>query len=50
MDSFLASQQHEHRLVMRVLAQWRALADGHGLPRRSQMTHAPSARIGGTAC
>lgn len=37
MDSFLAPQQHEHRLVMRVLAQWRALADGHGLPRRSQI-------------
>ena len=37
MDSSLAPQQHEHRLVMRVLARWRMLADGHVLPRRSQI-------------
>ena len=37
MDSSLAPQQHEHRLVMRVLARWRALADGRGLPRRAQI-------------
>src|SRR5258707_10114538 len=37
MDSSFALQQHEQRLVMRVLAQWRALADGRGLPRRAQI-------------
>jgi hypothetical protein len=37
MDSPLPPQQHEHRLIMRVLARWRALADGCGLPRRSQI-------------
>jgi hypothetical protein len=37
MDSSLALQQHEQRLVMRVLAQWRALADGRGPPRRAQI-------------
>ncbi|HKW53327.1 MAG TPA: PAS domain-containing protein [Stellaceae bacterium] len=37
MDSSFAPQQQEHRLVMRVLARWRALADGRGLPRRSQI-------------
>ena len=37
MDSSLSPQQHEHRLVMRVLAKWRAVADGSVLPRRSQI-------------
>jgi hypothetical protein len=37
MDSFPAPHQHEHRLIMRVLAHWRALADGRGPPRRSQI-------------
>src|SRR5258707_14671830 len=37
MDSSFALQQHEQRLVMRVLAQWRALADGRFLPRRAQI-------------
>jgi hypothetical protein len=37
MDSFLPPQQREHRLVMRVLAQWRALAEECGLPRRSRI-------------
>jgi hypothetical protein len=37
MDSSLAAQQDEQRLVMRVLAQWRALTDGRGLPRRAQI-------------
>jgi PAS domain len=37
MDSSFAPQQREHRLIMRVLARWRALAEGHALPRRSQI-------------
>jgi hypothetical protein len=37
MDCSLAPQQHEYRLIMRVLARWRALADLRGLPRRSQI-------------
>jgi hypothetical protein len=37
MDSSLAPQQREHRLVMRVLAQWQALAQGGSLPRRAQI-------------
>jgi hypothetical protein len=38
MDTSLEEPQtREHRLVMRVLAQWQAIAGPRGLPRRSQI-------------